>query len=103
MSNSKPSFWGLIFLVALGYAAGTYFFHNALPVPTDAETFYSPAAESLLKGQGYTVNGQFLTGYPPVYPAILAGVYFLTKIAGTANPYYPYLVVLFQSGTLLFL
>ncbi|HLD50689.1 MAG TPA: hypothetical protein VJC08_05765, partial [bacterium] len=79
------------------HGLGHFLLGSRLELPSDTVHFYSPAAVSLLKGEGYQVNGVFSARYPPVYPLFIAAIYGLTHHAGTDNIFYPWFVILLQS------
>ncbi len=68
-----------------------------MEAPPDTEVFYSPAAQSLLDGAGYRVDGKFSDRYPPLYPVFLAGVYAATGAHGTGNTVYPVIIAFLQA------
>lgn len=91
------NFLKIIAAVFVLHGVGYFLFGNRLELPADTVHFYSPAAVSLLKGEGYQVNGAFSARYPPVYPLFIATVYGLTRHPGMDNPFYPWFVILLQS------
>ncbi len=76
---------------------GQVFLGDKLSIPNDTQSFYSPAAVSLSRGEGYLVQGKFSNRYPPGYPVFIALIYGLTQNDSLLNPVYPYAVVLLQS------
>lgn len=82
---------------------GAHFLKNTLDFPTDTKFFYSPAAENLLAGKGYTVEGVFADRYPPGYPFFLSAVYALSGQAGENNFLYPYIIALLQAASCILL
>ena len=51
----------------------------------DYEGYYRPAAESLLRGDGYRLNGEVNLHNPPGYPFLLVVLYALADLTGTAQ------------------
>ncbi len=74
-----------------------YFLKNKLEIPTDTKISYSPAAVSLLEGQGYTVGGHFNASHPPLFSTFLAGVYWISNNQTLENPVYPVIVLILQA------
>jgi hypothetical protein len=67
----------LAFCCTIGLNLG---FQRAFPVANesvDFRTFYDPAARSLLAGDGYPLGGDTSLSYPPGFPLVLAGVYWV--------------------------
>lgn len=72
--------WPLV-IVLLASSVITVAFWRLIPEQfrlneqSDYASSYEPAARSLLAGHGPTVGGELVTGYPPGYPLILAGIF----------------------------
>lgn len=95
--QTSIDFWLLVlFLFTLNFTS-FLFFGNKLAIPTDLEFSYSPTVISLLQGKGYTVGGHFNTHHPPLFPALLAGIYWITHDWTFKNPVYPIVVLVLQS------
>ncbi|MDD5216863.1 MAG: glycosyltransferase family 39 protein [Candidatus Omnitrophica bacterium] len=87
----------MIVAIYIIYTLGFWVFGHMLDMPGDTEGFYAPVAESLAKGDGYTIDGKFATSYPPLYPLLLASIYIFTGEYGTTNIVYPYCTIFLQS------
>ena len=51
----------------------------------DYEGYYRPAAESLLRGDGYRLNGEVNLHNPPGYPYVLVVLYALAELSGASQ------------------
>lgn len=103
MTFSKKTTVFLFAAFCLINVLGAHFLKDALDFPIDTKVFYSPAAENILAGNGYTLNGVFADRYPPGYPVFLTGVYAATGQTGENNFFYPYVIALMQAISCVFL
>lgn len=81
---------GLLVALAAALVSGSFLLFVAprvpRPLPPDYLNHYSPLAHSLLNGEGYrNDSGQPALVYPPGYPLILAGLFYVSGATGMGH------------------